>query len=132
MNEERRLNMVRNRLWWLVVAGCLAAGCGGGAPKSQESGSPAVSQPGAIAVAVTEKGFEPAEITVRKGEPVTLIVTRKTQKTCATEFVMKSQAIHQALPLNEAVTITFTPKEAGELRYACGMDMIAGRVIVTE
>jgi plastocyanin domain-containing protein len=28
------------------------------------------------------------------------------------------------------VTITFTPDKAGELRYACGMDMIAGIVTV--
>lgn len=83
-----------------------------------------------IQIAVTENGFEPAEVTVRRGERVTLVVTRKTEKTCATEFVMKGQGIHQPLPLNRPVTIAFTPAEAGELRYACGMDMVAGKVIV--
>ncbi len=43
---------------------------------------------------------------------------------------MKSHGINQKLPMNEAVTISFTPTETGELRYACGMDMIAGKVIV--
>jgi len=43
---------------------------------------------------------------------------------------MAAHGIHKALPLNQAVEITFTPTESGELRYACGMDMIAGRVVV--
>ena len=58
------------------------------------------------------------------------MVTRKTEKTCVTEFVMKSHGIHRPLPLDRPVKISFTPDRAGELRYACGMDMIAGKVIV--
>lgn len=85
---------------------------------------------GAIAIALTEEEFVPAEVTVAKDQPVTLVVTRKTDKTCAKEFVMKSHGIHQALPLDQPVTITFTPKETGTLRYDCGMDMITGTVVV--
>src|SRR5688500_13052832 len=136
-----------NRRWWWTfgLAVALVSGCSGSAERTSEApatgataedhghshaqGEP--SAPGAaIAIEVTEDGFVPAEITVAKGEPVTLVVTRKTEKTCATEFVMKSQNIEQKLPMNEPVTISFTPTEAGELRYACGMDMIAGKVIV--
>ena len=87
-------------------------------------------QGGAIAIAVTENGFEPAEVTVEMGKPVTLVITRKTDKTCAKEFVMKERGIRKNLPLDQAVEIQFTPTESGELRYACGMDMIAGKVIV--
>lgn len=85
---------------------------------------------GAIAIAVTENGFEPAVVNVSKGEPVTLVVTRKTEKTCATEFVMSEHNIKKDLPLNQPVEITFTPTQAGEIRYACGMDMLSGKVIV--
>lgn len=79
-----------------------------------------------VEIAVTSEGFVPAEITVKHGKPVKLVVTRKVERTCATEIVMKDFGVDQALPLNEPVTVTVTPKKAGEYRFACGMDMIAG------
>jgi hypothetical protein len=33
---------------------------------------------------VTDKGFEPNNVTVKKGKPLHLVVTRKTDQTCAT------------------------------------------------
>jgi plastocyanin domain-containing protein len=36
----------------------------------------------------------------------------------------------RALPLNEPVTIEFTPEEAGEVAFACGMNMLKGVVVV--
>jgi plastocyanin domain-containing protein len=119
---KRRIAMKKSSGLWLLSGLLALAGCAGTAQ--------APVPPGAVAISVTEKGFVPAEVTVRKGEPVTLVVTRKTNRTCATEFVMKSHGIREALPLNQAVEIRFTPTETGEIRYACGMDMIAGKVIV--
>lgn len=110
-------------VWMFAVAGLALAGC---ATSGQTNGHEA----GSIAIAVTEKGFTPAEVAVTHGAPVTLVVTRKTDRTCAKEFVMTAQGIHEPLPLNQPVTITFTPTEAGELRFACAMDMIAGKVVV--
>ena len=85
---------------------------------------------GRIAISVTENGFEPATVTVPAGKPVTLVVTRKTTKTCATELVMAAHGIKRDLPLGQAVEITFTPEKPGELGYACAMDMYRGKVIV--
>ena len=79
-----------------------------------------------IAIAVTEDGFTPDRVTVKGGAPVNLVLTRKTEKTCATEVVIPEYGIKRALPLNEAVAITFTPKKNGEIRYSCGMGMIRG------
>lgn len=81
-------------------------------------------------IAVTSEGFVPARIAVKRGEPVKLVVTRKTDRTCAKEIVIKDYGIQRALPLNEPVTIEFTPEKSGEVRYACGMDMITGVVVV--
>ena len=105
-----------------IAALALVAGCAGSGARSQA--------PGAIAIAVTEKGFEPAQVEVAQGKPVTLTVTRRTDKTCAKEFVMEAQNIHEKLPLDQPVEITFTPTAVGELRFACGMDMISGKVVV--
>ena len=79
-----------------------------------------------VEIAVTSEGFVPAEVTVKHGQPVKLVVTRKVERTCATEIVMKDFGVNQPLPLNQPVTVTLTPKKAGEHRFACGMDMIAG------
>lgn len=93
-------------------------------------GAPAPATDGAIAITVTEDGFEPPIVTVAAGQPVKLIVTRKTTKTCATELVMKEHNINQPLPLDTPVEISFTPTQAGELTYACAMDMYKGKVVV--
>src|SRR3990172_305742 len=52
-----------------------------------------------IEIAVTSEGFVPAEVKVKKGEKVNLVVTRKTDKTCATALVMKEKGINVDLPL---------------------------------
>lgn len=94
-------------------------------------GTPATAKAGqAIEVTVTSAGFVPADLKVKQGQPVKLVVTRKTERTCATEIVIKDQGIHQKLPLNQPVVVAFTPKKAGQLRYACGMDMISGVIVV--
>jgi plastocyanin domain-containing protein len=108
---------------WGLVGLVLVAGC---ASVSQK-GAP---DEGRIAIMVTEKGFEPATVTVPAGKPVTLVVTRTTSQTCATELVMPAHGINRDLPLGQAVEIVFTPEKPGELSYACAMDMYKGKVIV--
>jgi plastocyanin domain-containing protein len=83
-----------------------------------------------VELSVTDKGFEPDSITVKKGEPLHLVVTRKTDQTCATSIDIKDAGIRKDLPLNKAVAIDFTPEKAGQIRYACGMGMLAGVLLV--
>lgn len=117
---------IRRGIVTLLAFGVLASGCS----SSQQAKSEAPAASNRVEIAVTEDGFVPASVTVTAGQPVTMVVTRKTDKTCATELVMKDQNINQALPLNQAVEITFTPAQKGTLTYACGMDMIKGTVVV--
>lgn len=88
--------------------------------------SAATREPLVVNVTVTSDGFVPARIAVKHGQPVKLVVTRKVARTCATEIVMKDFGVNQPLPLDKTVTVTVTPKKAGDYRFACGMDMIAG------
>jgi plastocyanin domain-containing protein len=83
-----------------------------------------------VQITVTEDGFVPAEVKVKKGEPVKLVVTRKTDRTCATEIVVKDYGVEKKLPLGVPVEVTFTPSRSGKVRYACGMDMISGVLVV--
>ena len=59
-----------------------------------------------------------------------LVVTRKTDATCARELVIQDQGIRKELPLDNPVAIDFTPQKSGEIRYACGMGMIGGVLLV--
>ena len=79
---------------------------------------------------VTEKGFEPNSVDVKPGVPVVLKVIRKTDSTCATQIKIKSKNIEKNLPLNKPVTIALGKLDKGEVRFACGMDMVTGNIIV--
>jgi len=83
-----------------------------------------------VSIAVTERGFEPASVTVQSGRPVTLLVTRRTERTCATGLILRAHGIDEKLPLGRTVAIRFTPEHAGQLTYACPMDMIQGTIVV--
>ena len=83
-----------------------------------------------IQVQVTENGFEPSRIQVEHDQPVTLLVTRKTDQTCATEIVVPSRGITQSLPLNQTVRVALGPLKTGEVAFACGMDMEKGTIAV--
>jgi plastocyanin domain-containing protein len=83
-----------------------------------------------VEVQVTEDGYVPAKIKANKGEKLRLVITRKTDRTCAKEIVIKDAGINTKLPLDKTVTVELTPKKSGELKYACGMDMITGIIFV--
>jgi plastocyanin domain-containing protein len=117
----------------LAVISAAAVGCNkkeetASKPEAIKAGQPLPSAP--IEMAVTSEGFVPAEVRVKAGQPVKLLVTRKIDRTCATDIVIKEYGINKPLPLNTPVEVTFTPTKPGKVRYACAMDMIAGAFIV--
>jgi hypothetical protein len=83
-----------------------------------------------VEMTVTQDGFVPAKVKALKGEKLRLVVTRKTDRTCATEIVIPNYKINSKLPLNKPVTVELTPKASGEITYACGMNMITGVILV--
>jgi plastocyanin len=85
--------------------------------------------PQVVEISVTKSGFVPAEVKVKAGQPVKLLVTRKIEQTCAKDIVIKDFNINQPLPLNQTVEVLFTPTKPGAARFACAMDMIAGVII---
>ncbi|HEU5056128.1 MAG TPA: cupredoxin domain-containing protein [Kofleriaceae bacterium] len=114
----------------LFLAACSSEKAEGPADRKKPAAAPVVAS-GRVAISVTEKGFEPTPIRVEKGKPITLVVTRKTDQTCATEITLPEYKIDQKLPLGQPVEITFTPEKAGELVYGCAMDhMISGVIQV--
>lgn len=82
-----------------------------------------------IEVAVTAAGFVPAATRVKVGQPVTLVVTRKVERTCATDIVIGEYGIKKALPLGQPVEVAFVPTKPGKIHFSCAMDMIAGDLV---
>lgn len=81
-------------------------------------------------ITVGEQGFDPARVTLHAGVPARLTFMRTTDKTCATAVVFSSLNIRRELPLNQPIEVTITPARAGEIQFACGMNMLRGTVVV--
>lgn len=108
----------------LVVPACTAS-----AEKPAKPAAAPKAEAQRVEIAVTSEGFVPATVQVKAGTPVTLVVTRKVDRTCATDIVIKDFGVKKPLPVNVPVEVTLTPKQAGAIRYACAMDMIAGELV---
>ncbi len=87
---------------------------------------------GAIKVTVSKNGYEPAEIKLEKGKPAKIAFYRADAENCGGEVVFSKQNITKKLPVGETVLVEFTPEEAGEISFACGMNMMRGKVVVGE
>lgn len=87
---------------------------------------------GATKITVSSNGYEPSSITVVKGQPVKLAFYRADSDNCGGEVVFAKLNIKKKLSVGETVLVEFTPTEAGEIAFACGMNMLTGKLIVTE
>ena len=119
------------RPFFFTLALGVAAGCGGGSSGGASGSQPGAVQPtgGAITMEVTEAGFVPARLKIKRGEPVKLLITRKTEASCATEIVIDEYKVNTKLPLDTPVTVSFTPTKTGTLKYGCAMQKMIGGVI---
>jgi plastocyanin domain-containing protein len=118
----------------VTATGRLEAAAPAPAAPAKDAAKPAVKEAAKLAgqtveMKVTDKGFEPANVTVKKDQPVTLVITRLTEKTCATEIVIDDYGVNAKLPFNKAVNVTFTPKKTGDLKYGCAMGKMIGGVL---
>ncbi|MEJ7848239.1 MAG: cupredoxin domain-containing protein [Pyrinomonadaceae bacterium] len=87
---------------------------------------------GATQITVSANGYEPSSVPVKKGQSVKLAFYRPDASGCGGEVVFPKQNITRKLPVGETVIVEFTPSEAGEIVFACGMDMMRGKIVVSE
>jgi RND family efflux transporter MFP subunit len=103
------------------------------APADPLNAKPARSSPAqtqSVTVTLDEKGYQPASFKLRQGVPARITFVRKVEAGCGTEVVLADYNIKRELPFNQPVTVEFTPSKAGEFKFACGMDMLRGKIIV--
>jgi plastocyanin domain-containing protein len=82
-------------------------------------------------VSVTAKGFEPVRIEVPPDREVVLRFTRKVADTCADAVVVQGDPVKHMLPQDKPIEVRLTSPRSGQVRFACGMDMYRGAVVVT-
>lgn len=81
-------------------------------------------------VIISKNGFEPSEISFKKGEPMKIAFYRADSENCGGEVVFKDLNITKKLPVGEVVTVELKDLKTNEVSFACGMDMLKGKVIV--
>ena len=98
---------------------------------SRRPGMAARMTKGVQEIKVTVKGgYDPDTILVQAGKPVRLLFYRDETADCSERVVFEKLGIDVALPAFQTTPIEFTPSEAGEIPFRCGMSMLKGRVVV--
>ena len=83
----------------------------------------------AVEIKITEKGYQPDQVTVEAGVTTTLVFTRTSEDACGDAVVIPSQKIDKKIPLNDPTSVTITPEKAGELSFACGAGEHKGKIV---
>jgi len=90
----------------------------------------ALTSTGAQEATIVVKGaYTPDVIVVEHGRPVRLSFVRQETAACSEEVIFPDFARRAQLPEDELVPIEFTPDEAGEYEFHCGMGMLRGKVV---
>jgi plastocyanin domain-containing protein len=116
----------------LALSLALLAGC------KRETAPSAVARPVAsievkgrrVDIMAAANGFQPNTVTVKQGEPTTLVFTRTTDETCATEVVFPEISLKKDLPLNQQVAVEVPVDKPRTLAFQCGMAMFKSKVVI--
>jgi plastocyanin domain-containing protein len=126
----------------LAVATIATASCGkdedkrggGAAAKASKTASITAGEKTAtgerrVAIDVGRTGYTPSRIEATAGEKLILAFTRTADTECG-KYVKVAGGEAKELPMNQAVELPVDVPQDGEVRFACGMDMLTGTVIV--
>ena len=83
-----------------------------------------------VAVDVTPERYNPDRIPGKPGEKLILVFTRHEESDCTAQ-VRTADGKTYTLPVDKPVEVPVTVPQEGQVKFACGMDMITG-VIVAE
>jgi cytochrome c oxidase subunit 2 len=80
--------------------------------------APAADAPRKIDIMAKRFGYEPAEITIKKGEPVVL---KLTSQDVTHGFKFKEMNLNAKIEKNKTTELAFTPNEAGDFVAHCSV-----------
>lgn len=80
---------------------------------------------------IQSAGYNPNELTVKAGTPVTLHLTNSGGGGCTQAFTLPTLGIQKIIPLGASDTVAFTaPSQTGDLPFMCSMGMFRGVIHV--
>ncbi|KKQ67331.1 MAG: putative membrane protein [Candidatus Daviesbacteria bacterium GW2011_GWA2_38_24] len=83
-----------------------------------------------VNINVTNSGYSPTYLRVKKGQPVKLNLTTSNAFSCATAFRIPSLGVVKDLKPTGTDSVEFTPVKSGKIRFTCSMGMYAGTLEV--
>ena len=81
-----------------------------------------------VPIEVVKDGYSPDRIPGKPGEKLNLVFTRKVDGHCYEELKTPDGKLI-ALPKDKPVEVPVTVPQQGEVKFACGMDMLSGVVV---
>jgi plastocyanin domain-containing protein len=81
-------------------------------------------------VVTVKGGYSPDVLVVQEGKPVRLNFYRDETSTCSEQVIFGDFGIIRNLPAFKTTPVEFTPNQAGEFTFTCGMNMLRGKLIV--
>ncbi len=85
-----------------------------------------------VVTVMVRGGYSPDLIEVDLGVPVRLVFDRQESGDCSSRVVFPDFRINQLLPAFARTAVEFVPTQPGEFGFACGMNMLHGRLRVSE
>ncbi len=82
-----------------------------------------------VEMRVTNSGFSPATIVIRKDVPVEWVIYGDSITGCTNKIIVPSLNISQGLISGKNV-VTFTPTKTGTIPFSCWMGMVKGKFVV--
>lgn len=83
-----------------------------------------------VKIEVTQTGYSPNVIRVRKGVPVELDVHNPLENSCLSTLNIPDFNMNNVNLKVGTTTLSFTPSNSGEYTFSCGMNMFKGKIIV--
>jgi hypothetical protein len=84
----------------------------------------------AIRVRIESGGFVPARVSIPAGKAVKLAFIRSGDPNCGSKVVFPDLGITREIAPGGVAIVELPPQKAGELRFACGMGMYRGAVVI--
>ncbi len=83
-----------------------------------------------ITIEITDKGYSPSYLKVKKNAQVNLKIINQDVYSCAAAFRIPSLGISVNVNPNQEKIISFTPTKAGKIPFSCSMGMYRGIIEV--
>ena len=85
-----------------------------------------------VKITVDKNGFSPSSIEAEAGHKLNLVFNRADKNNCGNVVVIPKLKVRKNLPVGKDVIVSFTPTDAGQVTFTCGMGMYKGSLVVSD